>query len=72
MGSLGMPELLLIALISLIVFGTGRLPELGRGLGEGNPELQGALREGERGEPERTGEEERKDDPLAASGAREK
>jgi sec-independent protein translocase protein TatA len=35
MGSLGVPELLLILLIVLIVFGAGKLPQLGRGIGEG-------------------------------------
>ncbi len=50
MGSLGAPELLLIALIALIVFGTGRLPDLGRGLGEGIRNFRKAMREGERGD----------------------
>jgi len=34
-GSLGLPELLVIFLIILVVFGAGKLPQLGRGLGEG-------------------------------------
>lgn len=50
MGSLGAPELLLIALIALIVFGTGHLPDLGRGLGEGIRNFRQAMREGERGD----------------------
>jgi sec-independent protein translocase protein TatA len=33
-GSIGMPELLLILLIALMVFGPRRLPELGRSLGQ--------------------------------------
>ena len=53
MGSLGAPELLLIALIALIVFGTGRLPDLGRGLGEGIRNFKQAMREGERGGDEK-------------------
>jgi len=35
MGSLGFPEILLILLIVVLIFGTSRIPELGRGLGEG-------------------------------------
>ncbi len=57
MGSLGAPELLLIALIALIVFGTGRLPDLGRGLGEGIRNFKQALREGERGEDKKASPE---------------
>ena len=34
-GSLGLPELLVILLIVIIIFGAGKLPQLGRGLGEG-------------------------------------
>jgi sec-independent protein translocase protein TatA len=35
LGSIGMPELLLILLIVVIIFGARRLPELGKGLGQG-------------------------------------
>ena len=48
MGSIGMPELLLIALVVIIVFGGGKLPQLGRGLGEGIRNFRDAMREGER------------------------
>lgn len=34
-GSLGLPELVLILLIVLVIFGAGRLPELGANLGKG-------------------------------------
>jgi len=34
-GTIGLPELLLIFLIVLIIFGAGKLPQLGRGIGEG-------------------------------------
>jgi sec-independent protein translocase protein TatA len=34
MGRIGIPELLLIFLILMVVFGANRLPELGRGLGK--------------------------------------
>ena len=35
MFNLGVPELLILALIVLILFGAKRLPEMGRGIGEG-------------------------------------
>jgi sec-independent protein translocase protein TatA len=34
MGRIGIPELVLILLILVLVFGANRLPELGRGLGK--------------------------------------
>jgi sec-independent protein translocase protein TatA len=35
MFGLGIPELLVILVIVVLIFGTSRIPELGRGLGEG-------------------------------------
>lgn len=34
-GSLGFPELMIILVIVIVIFGATRLPQLGRGLGEG-------------------------------------
>ncbi|HVZ17865.1 MAG TPA: twin-arginine translocase TatA/TatE family subunit [Terriglobales bacterium] len=34
-GKLGLPELLIILAIALIIFGPGKLADLGKGLGEG-------------------------------------
>jgi len=34
-GGLGVPELLIILLIVIIIFGATRLPQLGKGLGQG-------------------------------------
>ncbi len=67
LGSLGTPELLLIALIALVVFGTGRLPDLGRGLGEGIRNFRQAMRDGERGVDEKD-EESRAAGTSTASG----
>lgn len=35
MPSLGVPELIIIFLIVVLLFGASRLPQIGRGLGEG-------------------------------------
>lgn len=49
MFNLGFPEMLLIFVIIVLIFGTSRLPELGRGLGEGIKNFKKSLKEGEDG-----------------------
>jgi sec-independent protein translocase protein TatA len=44
MGSLGWGEILLIAVIVVLLFGARRLPEVGRGLGEGIRSFKNAIR----------------------------
>ena len=44
-GSLGMPELIVIFIIALVVFGPRKLPELGRSLGRGIAEFKKATTE---------------------------
>ena len=51
-GKLGLPELALIVLIILIVFGAGRLPEVGGAIGKGIR----AFRKGQKGDDERAEE----------------
>ena len=34
-GKLGLPELLIILVIVILIFGANRLPEIGRGIGRG-------------------------------------
>jgi sec-independent protein translocase protein TatA len=46
-GSLGFGEILLILLIVVLIFGTSRIPELGRGLGEGIRNFKKAVKGGE-------------------------
>ena len=45
LGSIGMPELLIILVIILLVFGAKRLPELARGLGKGIREFKDASKQ---------------------------
>ena len=46
MGPIGIPELLVILLIVILIFGASKLPELGRGLGKGIKNFKDATREG--------------------------
>jgi len=41
-GSIGMPELILIFIVALLVFGPKKLPELGKSLGKGLAEFKKA------------------------------
>ena len=43
-GSLGFPEILLILVIVILIFGSSRIPELGRGLGEGIRNFKKSIR----------------------------
>lgn len=45
LGGIGPTELLFVLLILVLIFGARRLPEIGRGLGEGIRSFRGAVKE---------------------------
>jgi sec-independent protein translocase protein TatA len=53
MPSLGFPELILILVIALIVFGPGKLPSVGNALGKALREFKKASRDLMQDDPER-------------------
>jgi sec-independent protein translocase protein TatA len=72
--SIGMPELMIILLIALIIFGPRKLPELGRSLGRSlqefkraSNELKNTLDEEIRVEETRTTERQRTPEPAVAA-----
>ena len=58
-GPIGMPELILIFLVALLVFGPKKLPELGKGLGQSIRGFKEALK----------GEEEKPAEKPASQGS---
>jgi len=48
MGSIGLPELLIILVIIILIFGANRLPESGRGIGKGIRNFKDATKEDEK------------------------
>jgi sec-independent protein translocase protein TatA len=58
MPTLGVSELVIIFLIVIVLFGASRLPQLGKGLGEGIRNFKGGLKSDSDSLPEST-----KDDP---------
>ena len=53
MFGIGMPELIIILVIILIIFGAGKLPEIGAGMGKAIKNFKGATSDSEEKEPEK-------------------
>lgn len=75
-GSIGMPELVIILVIALIIFGPRKLPELGKSLGKSinefkkaSTELQNTLEREIETEERKEREEKARPEPAAAPAA---
>ena len=71
-GWIGVPELLILLLVILLVFGPKRLPEMGRSLGRGMREFKDSIsgdkdRDEERRRPELTAAEPHDDHPVGVA-----
>lgn len=56
MFGIGMQELIIILVIVLIIFGAGKLPEIGAGLGKAIKNFKSATSEAEKKDPEKIDE----------------
>ena len=52
MSSIGAPELIIILIVVLLLFGSTRLPKLARSLGQASKEFKEGVKEGSKDEPE--------------------
>lgn len=62
MGNIGPGQLLLIALIILLIFGAGRIAEIGKGLGAGIKNFKKGLRDEDEDEKKQLTEKKKSDD----------
>ena len=61
MPNLGIPELLILLFIVVLLFGVGKLPQLGKGIGEGIRNFKQAVKDG--------GQDSEKKEPPSGNGS---
>ena len=70
--NLGMPELILILVIALVVFGPGKLPEVGKAVGKGIQEFRRATSGEIKEEPQNLANEDTTDNRKQKNAAETK
>jgi sec-independent protein translocase protein TatA len=70
-GWIGFPELIVLLLVLLLIFGPKRLPEMGRSLGKGMREFKDSVTGKDNGEPEQQSLPAAPAEPVASAQVRE-
>lgn len=50
-GPIGLPEMLIILVIIVLIFGASRLPEIGKGIGQGIKNFKSSVKDPDEGTP---------------------
>ena len=64
MAGLGVPELIIIGIIALLIFGPKKLPELGKGLGKSIRDFKDAMNEKSEPEEDQAKKKEQEKEPV--------
>jgi sec-independent protein translocase protein TatA len=72
LGSLGAPEVIVIALIALLLFGAGRIADIGKGLGQGIKNFKQGLKEAGEEDDDKSEKAEKAEKPAKAEKAKKK
>ena len=62
MGQLGLPEMIIIGIIALLIFGPKKLPDLGHGLGKAIRDFKSAMSEPEQPAKDEKAKDEKKEE----------
>jgi sec-independent protein translocase protein TatA len=72
MGNIGAPELIVIVVIALLLFGAGRIADIGKGLGQGIKNFKQGLKEAENEDDDDSDEKPKKSAKSEKAAKKEK